>query len=37
MRHSITKASALVLLSFSLMSPAWAQNQNQNDQNQKEQ
>ena len=34
MRHSITKASALVLLSFSLMSPAWAQNQNQN-QNQK--
>src|SRR5580704_12508824 len=36
MRHSITKASALVLLSFSLMSPAWAQNQNQNqNQNQK--
>jgi tetratricopeptide (TPR) repeat protein len=36
MRHSITKASALVLLSFSLMSPAWSQNQNQNqNQNQK--
>ncbi len=29
MRHSIAKASALVLLSFSLMSVAWAQNQNQ--------
>src|SRR2546428_169711 len=29
MRHSITKASALVLLSFFLMSVAWAQNQNQ--------
>ncbi len=29
MRHSIAKASALVLLSFFLMSAAWAQNQNQ--------
>ena len=29
MRHSIEKASALVLLSFFLMSVAWAQNQNQ--------
>ncbi len=29
MKHSIAKASALVLLSFSLMSVAWAQNQNQ--------
>jgi len=29
MRHSIAKATALVLLSFFLMSAAWAQNQNQ--------
>jgi tetratricopeptide (TPR) repeat protein len=29
MRHSIAKASALVLLSFFLMSVAWARNQNQ--------
>jgi tetratricopeptide (TPR) repeat protein len=41
MRHSMTKASALVLLVFSLTSGAWAQyqnqnqNQNQNNQNQK--
>src|SRR6266700_2116651 len=36
MRHSIAKASALVLLSFSLMSVARAQNQNQkNNKNQK--
>jgi tetratricopeptide (TPR) repeat protein len=37
MRHSIAKASALVLLSFSLMSVAWAQNQNQNQKNKKDQ
>ena len=37
MKHSIAKASALVLLVFSLTSGAWAQyqNQNQNSQNQK--
>ena len=36
MRHSIAKASALVLLSFSLMSVAWAQNQ-KNKKDQKDQ
>jgi hypothetical protein len=36
MRHSITKASALFLLIFSLMSVAWAQNQ-KNNKNQKDQ
>jgi hypothetical protein len=37
MRHSIVKASALVLLSFSLMSVASAQNNKKNDKNQKDQ
>ena len=37
MRHSILKVSALVLLSFSLVSAASAQNQNQNQKNKKDQ
>src|SRR5579864_5116436 len=37
MRHSILKVSALVLLSFSLISIASAQNQNQNQKNKKDQ
>jgi hypothetical protein len=37
MRHSILKVSALVLLSFSLISAASAQNQNQNQKNKKDQ
>src|SRR5260370_14332463 len=37
MTHSIMKASALVLLSFSLISVGWAQNQNKDQKNNKNQ